>query len=377
LAAPVVLFTNSPAMGGMEQHVLELASGLAARGIRTAVVCSARPEIAPLREQLVRAGAAVHTPLDRGGPLGVPARVKDLAEVFRQYPRGVLHVHSTGFHGGDLVLLAGKWARMAALVRTEHVPPQPPVGLRHRLQVRWRDRLLDKVICVSSGNREEHIDVLGRSPGKLTVVPNGIDVERFAAADGGGVHAELGLPADVRLVGVVARLAEARKGIAEFVRMAASLAPDHARARFVIVGDGPLRPSLERLARDLGVGTRVMFVGERADVERVMAAMHIFVMPSLWEAGPLTLLEAMAIGKAVVTTPVGVAPDVVTSGRNGVFAPVGDVEALAGAVDRLLRDDALVARIGEAAQADARRSFSADLMVDRTIAVYESVMVRT
>jgi glycosyltransferase involved in cell wall biosynthesis len=159
--------------------------------------------------------------------------------------------------------------------------------------------------------------------------------------------------------------------------MAALLAPDHARAQFVIVGDGPLRPSLERLAHDLGVGARVMFLGERADVGRVMAAMHIFVMPSLWEAGPLTLLEAMALGKAVVTTPVGVAPDVVTSGRNGVFAPVGDVEALARAVDRLLRDDALVARIGDAAQADARRSFSADLMVDRTIAVYESVMVRT
>lgn len=374
--APVVLFTNSPAMGGMEQHVLELASGLTERGIRTAVVCSPRPEIAPLREQLVQVGAAVHTPLDRGGPLGVPGRVRELTDVFRRYRRGVLHVHSTGFHGGDLVLLAGKWARMGAIVRTEHVPPQPPVGLRNRLHVQLRDRFLDKVICVSSDNRDEHIDVLGRNPGKLTVVPNGIDVERFAAADGAGVHSELGLADDVRLVGVVARLAEERKGIAEFLRMAAVVAPDHGDAHFVVVGDGPLRPSLERLAGDLDLDGRVTFLGERDDVERVMAAMHVFVMPSLWEAGPLTLLEAMALGKPVVTTPVGVAPDVVTPDRNGLVAPVGDVNALAAAVDRLLRDDALAARIGAAARADARRSFSADLMVDETIAVYESVVVR-
>ena len=90
---PVVLFTNSPAMGGMEQHVLLLASGLVHRGIHTAVVCSPRPEIAPLRDELVAAGVAVHTPPDRSGVAGVGGRLRDLVDVFRRYRGGVLHVH--------------------------------------------------------------------------------------------------------------------------------------------------------------------------------------------------------------------------------------------------------------------------------------------
>jgi glycosyltransferase involved in cell wall biosynthesis len=348
-----------------------------ARGIETAVICSPRPEIAPLRDELGALGAEVHTPPDRGGAFGAVRRVRDLAAVFRQHRGGILHVHSTGFHGADLVMLAGKWARMAAVVRTEHVPPQPPVGLPHRLHVRLRDRfLVAKVICVSSGNRDEHIDVLGRRPDKLTVVPNGIDVERFAAADGAGVRAELGFGADVKVVGVVARLAEERKGIAEFVRMAAVVAPEHRDAHFVVAGDGPLRPALEQLAADLGLDGRLTFLGGRDDVAEVVAAVDIFVMPSLWEAGPLTLLEAMALGRAVVTTAVGVAPDVVKDKRNGLIVPAGDVDALARGVSHLLGDRELAARVGAVASEDARRTFSADHMVDATIGVYESVTSR-
>jgi len=372
---PVVLFTNSLAMGGMEQHVLLLASGLVRRGVRTAIVCSPRPEIAPLRDELRDVGAAVHTPSERTSAWRAGGRARDLVASFLDYRGGILHVHSTGFHGGDLVMLAAKGARLRAIVRTEHVPPQPPVGLPHRLHVRVRDRLLvSKVICVSDGNRREHIDVLGRDARKLTVVPNGIDVERFIRADGTGVHAELGLSSDVPLVGVVARLAEERKGVAEFVRMAALVAPAHPDARFVVVGDGPLLPSLKQLAAEIGVDGRVSFLGERDDVARYMAAMRVFVMPSLWEAGPLTLLEAMALGKAVVTTPVRVAPDIVSDGRNGLIAPIGDVAALAAAVTRLLDDAGLSRRIGDAAQADARHSFSADHMVDETLRVYGAAM---
>lgn len=371
---PVVLFTNSPAMGGMEQHVLLLASGLVERGIETAVVCSPRPEIAPLRDQLVAAGVELHTPGDRQGAFGAPARWRELAAVFRRYRRGILHVHSTGFHGGDLVMVAGRRAGMAAIVRTEHVPPQPPVDRRQRVQVRWRDRLLlSKVICVSAANRREHVEILGRRCEKLTVIPNGIDLGRFEVADGSGARAELGLAGSSPLVGVVARLAEPRKGVAEFIRAAATVLADRPDVRFVVVGDGPLRPSLEQLADGLGLGAAVEFLGEVPDVIPVMSAMDVFVMPSTYEGGPLTLLEAMALGRPVVTTPVGVATDVVDDGRNGLVVPAGDVGALAAAVSRLLGDRALGDRLGAAARDDARRSFGIDRMVERTIDLYREL----
>ena len=97
-------------------------------------------------------------------------------------------------------------------------------------------------------------------------------------------------------------------------------------------------------------------------------------MPSLYEAGPLTLLEAMALGKAVVTTPVGVAEDVVTDGETGLIVPVGDAGALAAAVQRLLADEELAAQMGKRARETAWPAFSVDHMVDETIRVYRSVI---
>jgi glycosyltransferase involved in cell wall biosynthesis len=284
-------------------------------------------------------------------------------------------VHSTGFHGGELVMLAGRTARMAAVVRTEHVPPQPPVGARHRLQVRVRDwLLLDKVICVSEGNRREHEDLLGRRSDKLTVVLNGIDADRFSHEDGGGVREELGLSEGTPLIGVVARLAEERKGISEFLRMAAEIAQSDTRSHFVVVGEGPLRPQLEQEAVALGLSERVAFLGARPDVPRMMAAMTVFVMPSLYEGGPLTLLEAMAMGTPVVSTSVGFAPDVVEVGTTGYLVPPGDPTALADAVVTLVRDEALAERMGRQARARAEGSFSSEHQVDATIAVYRSVL---
>jgi glycosyltransferase involved in cell wall biosynthesis len=373
---PVVLFTNSPHMGGMEEHVLLLAGGLVARGIRTATVCSPRPEIQPLREALTARGVTVHTPSERRtSPADAVRRVRELAGIFRRYRGGVLHVHSTGFHGGELVMLAGRTARMAAVVRTEHVPPQPPVGARHRLQVRVRDRLLlDKVICVSEGNRREHEDLLGRRSDKLTVVLNGIDADRFSREDGEGVREELGLAEGTPLIGVVARLAEERKGISEFLHMAAQIARSDTRSHFVVVGEGPLRPQLEQETVALGLSERVTFLGARPDVPRMMAAMTVFVMPSLYEGGPLTLLEAMAMGTPVVSTSVGFAPDVVDVGTTGYLVPPGDPAALADAVVALVRDETLAERMGRQARARAEGSFSSEHQVDATIAVYRSVL---
>jgi len=371
--SPVVLFTNSQAMGGMEQHVTFLASGFVERGIRAAAVCSPTLSIAALRHDLARLGVEVHTPPDRPGTGGAVGRVRDLVAAFEPYAGGILHVHSTGFHGGELVMLAGRRAGITTIVRTEHVPPQSPLRLRDRLSVQWRDRLLvSKVICVSEENRRDHIEILGRDPGRIEVVPNGIDVERFVDRDGTAVRASLGIDEQTLLVGVIGRLAEARKGISEFLQMVASLDEEQHRALFVVVGDGPLRPELERLSADLGLQQRVRFLGERTDIADILAALDVFVMPSIWEAGPLTLLEAMTAGRAVVTTRVGVVPQTVVHGHNGLVVTPGDVQQLSEAVGQLLEDRELARRLGAAAAAEAQRSFSVELMVERTLSVYEA-----
>jgi len=368
---PVVLFTNSMVMGGMEEHVLQLGRALVGRGVRVGAICSLHDEIEPLRRGLAQAGVSVHALAESGGrPSGVARRVANLVRTLRAYRGGILHLHFTGFRGGDLVVLAAKLAGIETIVRSVHLPPVPPLGRLDRVLIGPRDALLQRVICVSEPTRQEHLQVLGRDPHKLVVVHNGIDLEKFSPrVSGAGVHAELGLDASTPLIGTVSRLGETRKGVHHFIDMVAEVAPAWPEARFLVVGDGALRGELEAQARRLGVAERVIFTGERKDIPRLLAAMRVFVIPSLYEACQYSLLEAMAMGNAVVATPAGVAPDVVFDRQTGLLVPLADSAAMAQAVLEL-RDQALVERLGLAAHQLMASHFSVDAMVDNIQRVY-------
>ena len=372
-ARPVVLFTNSMIMGGMEEHVLQLGRGFVERGVPVAVICSPYEDIRPLREQLAASGVDVYPLPDRGrGPMGALRRFRALVQTFRRYPGCVVHMHFTGYRGGDLVVLAARLAGASRIVRSVHLPPVPPITRIDRAGITWRDRLLSRVICVSGPTRQAHLDDLGRDPRKCVVVHNGIDLERFSPSIAGdGVRAEFGLAESTPLVGTVSRLGEERKGVKYFVDALASVAQTHPAARFLVVGDGHLRPALESQAAQLGIADRVIFTGERKDVARLLAAMDIFVIPSLYEACQYSLLEAMAMGKPVVATPAGVAPDVVLDHETGLLVPLEDSAAIASAVTELLDDRALAERVGHRARELMAGQFSVDSMLDNISRVYD------
>lgn len=374
--SPVVLFTNSTIMGGMEEHVLQVGRGLAERGIRVGVICSTRPAIQPLRDALQAAHVEVRALAESGGsPASIVHRFTDLVKTFRLYPRCVLHLHSTGYRGGDLVVLAARTAGARAVVRTMHLPPVAPVPVVDRLLTPIRDRLLARVICVAEQNRVDHVRLLGRDPQRCMVIHNGIDLERFAAVYPSQVVLEsLGLEADTPLVGTVSRLGEIRKGIAYFIEMAAGVARVVPRARFLVVGEGELRPQLERQAADLGIGDKVIFTGERQDIPHLLAAMRVFVNPSLWEAGPYTVLEAAAARVPIVSTPVGFVPEVIQQdGCQGRLVPLGDSAALTRAVLDVLSEPSTARRAADLAYARVFEEFSVERMIDRLIEVYRNV----
>jgi glycosyltransferase involved in cell wall biosynthesis len=378
-ATPVVLFSNSSGMGGMEAHVLQLARGLVARGLIVGAICSPDEGVRELRDGLRDAGAIVHVLPDRGrSALGVARRLTSLVATLGRYRGGVLHMHYGGYGGGELVQLAALVAGMKAVVRTEHVPPVPPISALGRARVHLRDRFLARVLYVSEQNRDEHLRSLGRDARRGVVIRSGLDFTQFSpAVSAAGVRAELDLPMDAPIVGTVSRLDEQRKGITDFLEMASRVRADLPAARFIVVGDGTLRPALERRAHELGLAESVVFAGARADIPRLLAAMSVFVMPSLWEGGPITLLEAMAMGRPVVSTPVGLAPDVVHDGETGLLAPLRDPAALARAVLELLRDPARASRLGSAGRVAVASAFSLETMVEAVARVYSEVAPRS
>lgn len=198
------------------------------------------------------------------------------------------------------------------------------------------------------------------------VIYPGVDVEAFAAPG-----APQGGPIVVGAAGRFVPL----KGLTHLLRAFRELS-DVPNVRLALAGDGPQRAELEREARELGLGDRVEFLGWESNLAPVFARWSIFVQPSLHDALPMTVLEAMAAGLPVVATSVEGLPEVVIDGETGLLVPPADSGALATAIRTLSLDGDLRSRLGAAARRRVEEHFSVEQMVDATLHVYDALLAR-
>jgi len=231
-------------------------------------------------------------------------------------------------------------------------------------------RFVDRVIAVSEAARSFLISGKGYAAEKVVVVPNGRDLSTFrpgAARD--AVRKELGLDRAVPLVGVVGRL-EPQKGHAYLLEAWPSVLAEFPDARLLIVGDGSLRSRLQTRAHELAVADRIIFAGFRADVPRVLDALDILALPSLYEGMPLTAIEASAMARPVVATAVDGTPEVIREARTGRLVPPADPGALSRAIRGILRDPLGAERMGRAGRDFVLDRFALDRQVASTARVY-------
>ncbi len=207
--------------------------------------------------------------------------------------------------------------------------------------VEWETlrRFCGRVIAVSEGARRQYLTGKRFPPQKVVTLYNGIDLEPFRGLDRGRarqeVRRELGVPLRARLLVTVAVLRRP-KGIAVMLRALPEILRWAGDVYYLIVGDGPERENLAAVADETGLRGRVIFAGMREDVPRLLAAGDVFVLPTLSEALPTVLAEAMAARLPIVASAVGGVPEMVEDGRNGLLVPAGDSEALAEACLGLL-----------------------------------------
>jgi glycosyltransferase involved in cell wall biosynthesis len=179
----------------------------------------------------------------------------------------------------------------------------------------------------------------------------------------------LGVPADAPFFGTAGRLSP-EKNHMDFIRAAAIVAGKLPAARFVVWGEGFLRPRLERAVSDLGLGGRFHLPGFNRDARRAFHELDVFVLPSLTEGLSNVLLEAFACAKPAVATAVGGNPEVVEDGVSGILVPPGDPEALAGAMLRLAVEPRTRAAMGRAGAMSVRANFDFDGQTRRYVALY-------
>jgi glycosyltransferase involved in cell wall biosynthesis len=320
--------------------------------------------------------------LDRAKQMGLQTlalSVRRQGEGFQTF-RDWLRSHATDiFHGhagigweGHHGIYAARAAGVPVVVRTEHLP--------YLISASWQradhNRLVETVdglICVSEAAQSTFLQS-GVRADKLCVIRNGIQ-PRPARPDRPGVRASLGLGPQSRVILTVARMTR-QKGHRFLADAASTVIGHHPDVHFVWVGQGPLERKLRDQVERLGLSARVHFLGERHDVRHLLAASDLFVLPSLFEGLPLSLLEAMATEVPVVATDVCGTAEVVCSGSSGRLVRPRDASDLAAGMLEALENPELAAVWGRAGRLRVEQEFSSARMAQETASLYTNLRQR-
>ncbi|HEX2141849.1 MAG TPA: glycosyltransferase family 4 protein, partial [Candidatus Limnocylindria bacterium] len=301
------------------------------------------------------------------------AAVRSLAAYLRREEIDLVHAHMFRAEVvGTRAAVAAGTPVIVATVHSSRVRSPEDVAALAALTPAM-DRLI-----VPSASIEAKVRAEGRGAARFAVIPNGVDLARFALPVAAcGLRRELGVPDGDVLVGVVARL-EPEKGHEHLVAAWPAVMTAAPNAWLVMVGEGSQEAALRRQVAGLPrpVTERVLFAGRRADISAITAELDVAVLPSLREAQGISLLEAMARRVPVVASAVGGIPEVVTDGVDGLLVPPRSPSALADAIVRLARSAALRGRLGEAGYRTVAERFSIDAQVRQVEAVYDEELDR-
>ncbi len=368
VALRILHITSARSFGGGERYLADLVNSLAARGHE--VYVAVRPN-SPVPAELKLPAENV-----KKVPLRNALDAKSASTLFnfvRQQKIRIVHAHMARDY--PLAAYAARRNDAARLIVTRHV--LFPLNRLHRITLRG----VGRVIAVSEAVGH-HLRVQGLVPAnKISVVQNGVDLERVAIARGrfdrDAFLRRWELPDNTPLIGSVGALTPL-KGHDNFLKAAVRIREAFPQTFFIIAGTDSTptqanRIYLEGLIKEYGLADRVRMIGWMDDLASLFCALDVFVSASRTESFGLAIVEAMAAGAAVVATKTEGAREIIQNGETGMLVPLGEVEALAESVKRLISDEAQRGRLSTAAHQAATSRFSLERMVTETEKIYFEV----
>jgi len=365
----ILFLSTSMGLGGADNQVMEVSSRLKKRGHQVHVISLVKP--GPLGEELQKRNVGYQS-ISVNSKLFAALAIPKLVNFIRRWQPDIVHSHMV--HANLLARVVRPLAPFPVLICTAHSIDEG--GRLREILYRLTDPLCDLTTQVSQTGLERYVRVGAVPCHKIRYIPNGVDTERFKPnpEDRLRVRKELGVDGFIWLaVGRFDPPKDYSNMLQAFARVIRR-APD---AVLLIAGDGPLRKTMEGVARELGIDKRVQFLGIRRDIPQLMNAADAYVMSSSWEGMPMVLLEASAIGLPIVATDVGGNREVVLDGVTGFLVPPRNPEALAEAMLKMMSLPEEKRRaMGKAARKYVEDNFSLDRVVDMWEALYRELLER-
>ena len=355
---------SSTGWGGQEIRILTEAKGMLARGHAVTLLTPASAEIHPAA--LKRGIPTVAVPIEKKRPAALAAMIRFLKEHRRSFD--VINTHSST-DTWLTALAAVCLGDVPPIVRTRHV--STAVGANR--PTRWLyQKATSHIVTTGEALRQQLVRHNRFDLERMTSVRTGIDLSVFRPLPQAECRRKLGLEPGP-LLGILATLRD-WKGHDYLLDAWPTLRRRFPEWRLLVIGDGPRRAHLEARVAAEGLEGTVRFVGNQDDVATWLSALDLFTLPSYGDEGvPQGIMQAMACGLAVVSTPVGAIEEAVQRDRTGLIVPPKDADALASALVRLMEDEGLRRRMGEAGRAYAVANFGIDAMLDRMEAVFRAV----
>lgn len=307
------------------------------------------------------------------GPIGIAFR---LARLFRAIRPDIVHTHK--YKDSIVASIVARCMGVRRVIRVVHGRPEPFNGLRNARMVGYTmldslvtHLLADKVVAVSFDLEQFLLRTFDRN--QVACIHNGINLESIVVTmSRADKRKEWQVDDKTIMIGTVGRLVPV-KGHMVLLEALQILRRQHDNVKLLLVGDGPLRDTLEAEAKRLGLEQFVIFSGHQEQPYDLINMMDIFLLPSLHEGIPMVLLEALALRRPVVASRVGGIPEVLSHGRTGMLISPANPAELAGAIGDLIENQDKAAAIGMAGRVQIESEFTASLMADRTVSIYQSL----
>lgn len=357
--------------GGAEQHLLTLLKHLDRQVFEVHVVCLFAE---PLAEIMARHDFPVHVVAMKRKLDIMP--VFSIAALISREKFDIVHTH--GVRANLLGRLAAKKAGVRRVVTTVH----SVLAFDYNRSIdRWvntiSEKMTQRITCrfiTVCHLLEKHLVAEGIPQDKVRTIHNGIEIEHFNPdLSGEKIRREFNLSSEKIVISVIARFHPV-KGHAYLLEAMARIVKENPQVVLFLAGSGSLKNELENLAGVLGIAKNVIFAGFRKDIPEIAAASDFMILPSLSEGLSLTIVEGMAMKKTVISTQVGGTPEIITSGSDGILVPPADVDALREAIEQLLTHPEQRVKLGERARETVEKSFTAQMMADKTAALYQELL---